>query len=842
MARRLEVVRKNDWEHAVIKEQCRYESTSEGCRKADNCPFLHTGGGDRAICTHFARGRCDRGNDCKFIHPVQDTRKDDRKDDRARVDIFDDRPQRDFSYDGSNYLITTNRDNKSAERENTGRKLEVGMFPGRVEISRGTTEASDHPKDHHSRDRERTKEHSREHDRQHSREHSREHKDRDPHKDDPRARTSREDPHREQDRREIHRDHTDHRDHRDHRDHKDGDHRHDHRYDQPSDHHRDYYRDQREHREHKAHEPARSESNKHEISRSETRERTDPSPSRKAHDRRVEPKKSSIHKETSRTDTSSSRPSTKSKEKSDRQRKPEEKETKKQIDKVEKVSMTVKITLMENGIADTRRLQLDCSDWVEAFREMDTFATQQSTYGNRLEKYPPGTGFIFQYMDDENDLVGMTSAIELQEAANVMLRQNQKILKVQVSIMEGLRATVLPILPPPVPPALSLPAPPSLPAPLALPHTFTPPPPTNVSQAVTVMIYWGRGASSKSTIKVQGCLKGLKDSLRIHENSRCVLNGCLFLVDDEKKFKDHALEDGDTLSFWTASGYEISPTVRPRVERLTDHDVPSVVLCAVRYYLIPKICMSEVLGRVFQRFKPKEWLTEYFGDDRKITGPMDGFEQPIESYYERVLHSVETMSFLKWTYYNVLLKRYEATDGKEIPPPFTHGKDITVEHLTRWFGSMANSRVPWRLDHEREGERNAERGGYEAESKLERRAPFPDDRPWGDHPTDPRAGPHNPVPHNPRAVLSHDDSHLRHKRLVEDPTNPDHDGIGKRVRSNGHDQHQQRQPERQPDPYISYITHEVPHPIPAQHHHPDRGLPLPSHHPHSRGDSRGPRW
>mmetsp|Transcript_50726 Transcript_50726/g.99383 ORF Transcript_50726/g.99383 Transcript_50726/m.99383 type:complete len:774 (-) Transcript_50726:171-2492(-) len=332
--------------------------------------------------------------------------------------------------------------------------------------------------------------------------------------------------------------------------------------------------------------------------------------------------------------------------------------------------LTVKFSLKSDGTADIRRLKLDCRNWETAFQEMETFA--KSTYGYLLQKFSPSAGFIFQYMDDENDLVGMTSASELEEAANVMKRQGRNTLKVQVSVAEGLKSSSLPLESSKHGEQLQ----------------------DGKPKRVNVRIHWGRGETTASTIGLQGNLAGLKQSLQMNPNCKCAINGEYMPTDNTRPFRDLGLRDKDVLCFWSNEGLDV-PTKPGRPQSyLTERDVPAVVLTAVRLNLIPKLCLAEIRRGEVGRFVPGQWLVDY---PFPFSGRIDGFQQRLEAYYPTVLNDLPTMEYCKGVYINDLKELRDKAAPEETPDFLPQG--CTLPDVEKWFRVLEQEQALWKKSY-----------------------------------------------------------------------------------------------------------------------------------------------
>lgn len=210
---------------------------------------------------------------------------------------------------------------------------------------------------------------------------------------------------------------------------------------------------------------------------------------------------------------------------------------------------------------------------------------------------------------------------------------------------------------------------------------------------MSVRIFWDRGYTRRLTLDGRVSFRELMQERSIYAGSVCVVNGKHHQAHFDKPLAS-ALQNGDTLCFWSNVGRVISkPRELPaKQDELNHADVPSVVLCDVKFnYVTKHICLPGILKGQLQLFQPEAWL---IAQPPTHTGLMDGFSEPIETYYRTVLQHEPTMSTYVMSFVHHLQDLLNS--GSATFPINMHAHpNFRVELLRRWLDQVKSTGCPF---------------------------------------------------------------------------------------------------------------------------------------------------
>lgn len=214
---------------------------------------------------------------------------------------------------------------------------------------------------------------------------------------------------------------------------------------------------------------------------------------------------------------------------------------------------------------------------------------------------------------------------------------------------------------------------------------------SDIEYDLRIRVLWDRGNDETVDICSSMIINDLKKTLGIFDESFCVLNGRYFLKEHDKSAGNYNLKSGNILSFWSAIGrHVVAAREESSGEELTIHDVPSVVWCDIRFSVLPRLCLSEILRGTLRSYSPKEWLDSRMLS-KKHTGIVDGFEHRLEDFYIAIIAHQPTLSQIKKTFANYIGTLIKSSSKH----PYIHYEEATLEKLIYWVELVRNTDHPW---------------------------------------------------------------------------------------------------------------------------------------------------
>jgi hypothetical protein len=371
-----------------------------------------------------------------------------------------------------------------------------------------------------------------------------------------------------------------------------------------------------------------------------------------------------------------------------------------------------------DGRKDTRRFSLSLQ--APRFPQLADFARR--SYAHVMG---PRTPVSLQYLDEEDDLVNISSELEMNEAINSVLNRGQNILKIAVDVLQdnsfsdtravggtmgslsvevsngrsrprltlkrGFSETEPRGLLPPPAPLLD----PSGRAPLLDPSTgrSIETLPNSIPEGGTLMLrlFWDVGFTRRAKFDARLTLRGLLRQEGIFPESQVVVNGRDWQLSMDQPIGS-LLQDGDALSCWTSIGRSLArPPDPPDLEDLNHWTTPNVVLCDVKFNYVPRhVCLTGILAGRILPFTPERWLA---AQPMMHRGRMDGFSQPLEHYYRMVLSHESTMTSFVLSY-AAHLQSLLKTGTRAFPPSIQH-PNFRVDLLMRWLNEIRTAGHPF---------------------------------------------------------------------------------------------------------------------------------------------------
>jgi hypothetical protein len=350
------------------------------------------------------------------------------------------------------------------------------------------------------------------------------------------------------------------------------------------------------------------------------------------------------------------------------------------------------VLISPDGHKDTRRFQLNMS--LPRFPQLMDFARR--SYAHVIPARAPVS---LQYLDDEDDLVNVTSETGMDEAIHFVLARGQNLLKIAVDILQE-KVGGGPI----EPRAPSRTEPPNGLSARGFSEPERAPPlldPAGRPSGIMLRVLWDVGFTRREQYDPRLTLRGLLRQEGISPESKVVVNGKDWQLNMDQPIGT-LLKNGDTLSCWTSIGRTVArPPDPPEHEDHNHWTSPSVVLCDIKFNYTPRyICLPGILAGRILPFQPERWL---LAQPLMHRGHMDGFSQTLDVYYRVVLSHEPTIASFVLSY-AAHLQALLNIGTREFPPIIQH-PNFRVDLLMRWLNEIRTTGHPFASNDETETDR-----------------------------------------------------------------------------------------------------------------------------------------